>query len=402
MVSGALFALLPLFGLFAALWKPRGQIVSHDPHPAVGLDECAPIAGLEACEDAWVAHDAGIAYLACSSVESRAHWAPSLVHLDAAALPTLGADSLRLFSFASRTHSAVRFVGLPAGHPGLFAHGLDALHTPSAAEPDLYTLFLVSHRPPADPALAPKEGADSVVELFETRLGSDEARYVGTVRHERVLTPNSVVATGPRSFYVSNDHARKVHWTRMFELVYVESSSIAHCELLPSGESDCTVAVDDILYPNGIAKGPDDLLYSASTFTGEISVWEIQADHTLVPSSHIWIQRPIDNLHVSPTTGAIFAATFPRFFDFALSSPSLPRPHKPYSSRSPVEIWRVANQTSDEQFLGRRWAKDVVLADPMGETVSAVTTAAPWRDQLLLTGYFTPHAVVCRLGGETL
>lgn len=173
----------------------------------------------------------------------------------------------------------------------------------------------------------------------------------------------------------------------------------------------------------GIAKGPDDLLYSASTFTGEISVWDIQADHTLVPSSHIWvrwfagqlnarrthrfalplqIQRPIDNLHVSPTTGAIFAATFPRFFDFALSSPSLPRPHKPYSSRSPVEIWRVANQTSDEQFLGRRWAKDVVLADPKGETVSAVTTAAPWRDQLLLTGYFTPHAVVCRLGGETL
>ncbi|GAA6055326.1 hypothetical protein JCM3770_005286 [Rhodotorula araucariae] len=401
MVASALLIVVPFLGMLAALCKPRMNVlgVQRELHPARNIDRCEPVHGLEACEDAWVHHDSGLAYLACSSLETRAHWGPGLENLDARALPRVSTDTLRLFSFTSRTHTALT-LDLPAEHPGVWVHGLDALHTPTDAEPDLYTLFLVSHRPPLDRDLAPQIGADSVVELFETVLGSDTARYVGTVRDDLVRTPNSVVATGTRSFYVSNDHARKVHWTRKLELAYVESSEVAHCTLLPSGVSSCTVAAPGLSYPNGLAKGPGDFLYVASTYTGEVGVFEIQpADMSLVPVGNVWLERAIDNIHVSPTTGAVYAATFPKYLSFSSAAPTRSAPANPRTHRAPVEIWRIGNETdADEVFLGRKWRKDVVLADPIGDIASAVTTAAPWRDELLLTGYFTPHAVICKTG----
>ena len=115
------------------------------------------------------------------------------------------------------------------------------------------------------------------------------------------------------------------------------------------------------------------------------------------------LDRAIDNIHVSPTTGNVYAATFPNFFRFTSSAPTPSDPSRPTSAshRSPVEIWRVSNETSSEEtFLGRQYKREVYLADPEGEVVSAVTTAAPWRNQLLLTGFFTPHATVCEFGHE--
>ncbi|GAA5843601.1 hypothetical protein JCM9279_000804 [Rhodotorula babjevae] len=404
MVASVLLIVLPIAATLLAIAKPRMNVLGTQRilSSALHIDQCEPIHGLEACEDAWVHHDSGLAYLACSSVDMRAHWSPTLENFDALALPTVSTDELRLFSFEKRSHWPVKLVGLPAGHPGVWMHGMDALHTPTAAEPDLYTLFLVSHPPPQDRTSAAQDGAASVVELFETVLGSDEARHVGTVRHALVRTPNSPVATGPRSFYVSNDHRRKVHWTRKLEVAYVETSEIAHCTLLASGESECTVAAEQT-YPNGLAKGPKDLLYAASTYTGEVSVYEIQReDMSLVPVGNIWLERPIDNLHVSPSTGSVWAATFPKFFSFASSAPLPASPSNPHHKRSPVEVWRISNETDiTERYMGRKYRHAVALADPLGEVVSAVTTAAPWRDELLLTGYFTPHAVVCKMG-ETL
>ncbi|GAA5983785.1 hypothetical protein JCM10908_005927 [Rhodotorula pacifica] len=402
-MAPVLLLLLPIVSILVAVSKPRLNIlgVGRTPHEALNIDRCHAIQGLEACEDAWIHHDKGLAYLACSSLESRAHWSTALGNLNATALPTESTDQLRLLDLSTRQHRQVKLVGLPAESHGVWLHGIDAFNHPD--DPSILVLFLVSHRPPAERALAPQTGADSVVEIFETRVGSYEAKWVATAKHELVRTPNNPVATGPRSFYVSNDHARKVHWTRRLELAYSENSDVVHCEISSDGTTDCIVAADGLTYPNGIAKGPDDLLYLASTLHGEVTSWEIQSDKTLLPHSLVPLGRPIDNIHVSPSTGHIYASTFPKFFSFASSSPIPSNPSRPRSAshRSPVEIWRIANETNEEaRFLGRRYTKEVMLADPSGEVVSAITTAAPWRDQLLLTGFFTPHVVLCQLEQE--
>lgn len=211
---------------------------------------------------------------ACSSLESRANWAPGLGHLNATALPAESTDRLRLLDLSTRTHKPVRLLGLPTASHGVWLHGMDVLPHPD--DPSRLVLFLVSHRPPAERALASETGADSVVEIFETRVGSDEAQWVATAQHDLVRTPNNPVATGPRSFYVTNDHARKVHWasllrwtvpdsfhqsthtvlarrlqSRKLELAYCESSEIVHCEILADGTTDCIVAADALTYPNG-------------------------------------------------------------------------------------------------------------------------------------------------------
>lgn len=106
---------------------------------------------------------------------------------------------------------------------------------------------------------------------------------------------------------------------------------------------------------------------------------------------------------MSPITGAVYAATFPKFLSFAMAAPTVADPQRPASPnhRSPVEIWRIGNETDPEQtFLGRQYTKEVALADPTGQTVTVVTAAVPWKNQLLLTGYFSPHAVVCEFDSE--
>ncbi|GAA5970468.1 hypothetical protein JCM21900_003138 [Sporobolomyces salmonicolor] len=391
-----LLALVPLLAVLAALLKPRLEVlgVFRTPSEARNIGGCARVDGLEACEDGVVLHDKGLAYLACSTRSSRALWAPALQKLSATSLPATSTDTIRLFSFSTLKHSPLELVGLPLESQGIWVHGIDVFPTPSEADPDLLAVFVISHRPPyGEREKAESEGASSVIEIFETRVGAYHAEHVKTVEHKLVVTPNNLVATGPRSFFVSNDHARKVHWTRKLELLHSEPSTIVHCDASGDGEPHCIVAADGLVYPNGIAKGRDDLLYSASTLGGEILTWEIQSDKTLIPLDTVPLSRPVDNIHVSPSTGNVYASAIPKLLDFVTAATAGGRdPHRP----SPVEIWRIANETGEKQFYGQKYKTELVLSDSTEKAVSAITSAIPYEDKLLLTGYFTEAAVVCK------
>lgn len=83
----------------------------------------------------------------------------------------------------------MELVGLPAGTDRVF-HGLD-IHERSATE---LTIFAINHR-----------RTGSVIEVLEYTIGG-KVQYKETIKHELIRTPNDIVALGPRSFYVSNDH----------------------------------------------------------------------------------------------------------------------------------------------------------------------------------------------------
>jgi hypothetical protein len=57
-------------------------------------------------------------------------------------------------------------------------------------------------------------------------------------------------------------------------------SDIIYCDA-SKGTPICKVAADSIIYPNGIAKGPKNILYQGSTLQGLVRVWEEKPDHTL-------------------------------------------------------------------------------------------------------------------------
>ena len=168
--------------------------------------------------------------------------------MNATQLPEKSTDYIAVFDLASRSYRRLTLKGLPEEANGIWVHGIDLWRSPK--DPNHLTIFINSHRPPKNRALAPTQGADSVIEIFETLVGTDEARYVKTVKSPHIRTPNNIAATGPRSFYVSNDHRYKTHWSRKLEIIKATPSDIIYCDV--SGATpNCIVAADNVIYPNG-------------------------------------------------------------------------------------------------------------------------------------------------------
>jgi len=73
-------------------------------------------------------------------------------------------------------------------------------------------------------------------------------------------------------------------------------SDIIYCDV--SKGVACKVAADGIIYPNGIAKGPDNLLYQGSTLQGLVRVWEAKPDHTLKSIAEVPVSVSSDFLSI--------------------------------------------------------------------------------------------------------
>ncbi|GAA5935773.1 hypothetical protein JCM3775_007325 [Rhodotorula graminis] len=355
-------------------------------------DDCFAVPGLEACEDArWVDQESGLAYLACSSREARTLWVPATSHLNATELPTVSTDYIALLDINTRQYKRVRLDGLPPAANGIWVHAIELYRSPS--NPNKLTIFVNSHRPPSDRSLAPTQGADSVVEIFDTEVGSDSARYVKTIQHPLVRTPNSIAAVTDRSFYVSNDHRHKVHWSRKFEVLKSNPSDIIYCDASGSGEAQCMVAADNVIYPNGLASGPNGLVYQASTIEGLMRVWQAQPNHTLAAVEEVHINRHFDNVHVAVTPKGvdIYLTALTKLFDFMAAGKDGGRS----GPRPAVEVFRVREQ-SEKKSGGKKYRSERVFGDS-GEIVMGSTTAAPYQNKLLLTGLFSKEVMVCTL-----
>lgn len=98
---------------------------------------------------------------------------------------------------------------------GLSLHGMDVV--PFSADPNRLFVYLVNHRTPPDGQSARLAGADSVIEIFETRVGSSTLTHIATVEHPAIITPNDLIGFGDgKSFYVTNDHGEKIGFVRIF------------------------------------------------------------------------------------------------------------------------------------------------------------------------------------------
>ncbi|KAI5474677.1 arylesterase / paraoxonase [Pseudohyphozyma bogoriensis] len=386
-VRNFLLYFLPVGVVVISLLQPKLELWGIGRTLSLGVNNasCVAIPDTEACEDAWVHEDSGAAYLACSSIADKQHWLPGAYVLDGAHTPAVSTDRIVHYDFSTKKSTTLTLTNLPSSSNGIWVHGM----TGYAGEEGKITLFLVSHPPPVEREKAGQVGADSVVEVFETRVGSREARWVYTVESELVRTPNAVAAVSETGVYVTNDHADKISFTRYTETIYAtKSTDIVYCDF-KSGTTECNVAVDGIYYPNGIAKGRGNTFYSAGSLDGHIKIWESQADNTLVLIDDVDIKRPLDNVKFA-ADGSVYAAAFPK----ALALLNAITPGS--TSLSPVEVWRVRDETSQDQYFGKKYDAELVFADD-GNVISTVTTGVAYGNQLLLTGVKAKNAVVCSM-----
>ncbi|PLW16205.1 hypothetical protein PCANC_12536 [Puccinia coronata f. sp. avenae] len=409
-VYGLSISILVLLG---AILKPKIQVIGIFRTIAnVNNQQCSRIDGLEACEDIFVDQPTGIAYLACSSRKQRAHWIPAMNLLNYQKVQGLSADYVAILDLKTSEHRKLRLENLPDRllQNGIHTHGLDLFIHPEPSDSDVETqsaeteskqsqprhasLYLINHRFPDDDQSSGT--ADSVIEVFDTTIGSDQATHRRTIQHDLIVTPNNLVALNQDSFYVTNDHRRKKHWTRNLDMFFLDSAlnSVIYCSYDQSMMQCIPALHGRHHFPNGIAKGPGNTIYMANTLNARLRLLEIQPDHTLVIKEDIKVPRIIDNLYVTKS-GSVFIAAIPSVLKF---QSMLGESHKEKSALvSPSEVWKFSNLTTGTTSSpSNRFSLERVFADD-GNQVSCTTGVAVWDSKLFMTGIASPYLSVCEV-----
>ncbi|KAJ1304412.1 hypothetical protein OPQ81_005560 [Rhizoctonia solani] len=351
----------------------------------LNTEKCTDIEELKACEKL-VIHPSGLVYLACTpSPESRIDWMPSLFNLNSSALRgRASTDYVATYDPSSHLVTRLDMVGMKDPR-GLNVHGLDIVA--DEIDPDILWMYLVNHRPPLDPlADARRIGADPVIEVFKTRLGSNTIEWIRTFEYSSlIVSPNDVVGgSDGKEVWFTNDRRAKTGQVRALVegLFRVKSTSVRYCH----SDRGCKIAADELYGSNGLARTQDGRFWVASTFGGYITVHERQADNSLAPTEVIQVGFPIDNLAVSPD-GSVIAATLPKMIDLMKAAHNT-------SLTAPSSAHRISLNTGRESYFGEKYKVQKIYEDN-GDLGSSATSAALHGDYLYLHGLMAHRLRVC-------
>lgn len=115
-----------------------------------------------------------------------------------------------------------------------------------------------------------------------------------------------------------------------------------HCQA-SGAQPDCIDAATGLIYPNGITRGPSDIIYVGSSATGEITALHQQADFTLLEGETVAsLGTTIDNIHVTEE-GEIIAATIPKVLHF------VDRCRDGGKTSSAVRVYSIRNETTQDK-----------------------------------------------------
>lgn len=218
-----LVALAVVVAVFA-LWAldRTGELRSLEP---LAFGDCERVEGAVGSEDLAIHRGSGVAFV--SSLDRRALAAGEEVN-----------GRILAYDLGTRTLTDAT----PSAPEVFRPHGVSVYDAGSEI-----LLFVVNHPSPTSHA----------IEIL--RFDGERFEHVETVTDELLVSPNDVVAVGPRAFYATNDHAAATGWRRFAE----EALALARGTVVYwDGEAMSRVA-DGIAYANGIA---------ASHFGGEIYV----------------------------------------------------------------------------------------------------------------------------------
>jgi len=194
-------------------------------------------------------------------------------------------------------------------------HGIDLF---SSDDGQTITIFAVNHLPdpehfsPASAELRAPHPGRSQIEVFEHNPGSATARWVRSIRHPLIRTPNDLYATSATSFYATNDHYYRSGVLRELEdlleyntgawsdVVHVTFSTHANDGDAASGVS-AQIAFSKIHNPNGMGHTsdarPNEVLV-ADAAGGELYVMERDvgsASPELSMRERIQLDSTVDN-----------------------------------------------------------------------------------------------------------
>ncbi|KAI8051225.1 hypothetical protein BDF22DRAFT_692618 [Syncephalis plumigaleata] len=262
---------------------------------------------LEGCEDLAIHHRSGQAFLACGSVATRR------AHMSVGTYATNATDSLFSYDLKTGNLKEITIEGLGDDGIGIW-------------DPyDTIIIMAINNR-----------RNESVVEIMEYQLGTSKAKIVETARHPLISTPNGVLPTSARSFYISNDLWGRKNFIRTFEMVTArEWSSVVY----RNEHGDAMVVADHLGFPNA------------------------SPDGKLILRDRIDVPILSDNLRVNPVDGSFLVS--------AMRDPN-------YAAHGAVV--RIANNTDADLYFGVKYKQEIVFS----ESTKEITPLSPEYKKLLL------------------
>jgi arylesterase/paraoxonase len=326
------------------LWA-AGQFKTLEPHFE---GTCAQIEGLAGAEDLTIHPRTGVAYL--SAYDRRAA---------ADGEPARGA----IYAYDLKA-SAPKLVDLtPDAPPGFRPHGLSLYAAPNRRD----ALFVINHA-----------GGQHTVEVYDLVRGRLAHRE--TLADPLLVSPNDLVAVGPRSFYASNDHGNPEGFGRTLE----EYLRLPLANVVYYDGERFHEAADGVRMANGINASSDGrTLYVAATIGRSVRVYDRDpASGDLALREEIPIGSGVDNIEVD-ADGALWIGSHPKLLDVVAHSSDASR-------RAPSQVLRVAERTDGG------WAVDEIYLD-LGDELSAASAAAVRGERLLVGAIYDARFLDCRM-----
>ncbi|KAG0214225.1 Arylesterase-domain-containing protein [Mortierella sp. GBAus27b] len=317
----------------------------------LNTEGCETVKGLEACEDIHVHQASGIAFTSCGNAEARKGWYPPMAKINATTENAFQ-DKFVIYDLKSGKYDVMELAGLPAETDRVF-HGLD-IYERSANE---FTIFAVNHR-----------RTGSVIEVLEYTVGDKVVQYKETIKHELIKTPNDIIALGPRSFYVSNDHYYSTGIKRVIE----DSLRRPWGNVIYYSPDNVFVAYDGVASANGMTANTDrSTVYVSACFGGALHVLKPRENHTLVDEDYIKLDFFTDNPSYDPETDSIFLTGHVQPLKMVQG---LDTPIKPIVG--PSKVVKISkNPQAEKAADASKYLVETVLVDD-GHLISTGTTAA--------------------------
>jgi len=244
--------------------------------------------------------------------------------------------------------------------------------------PEGRRLFVINH---------PSDGTQAI-EIFDlswNRAGRPLLIHVETITHPLIVSPNDLVAVGPRSFYVGNDFSTADREGLGYTLeLYLRQDKTT---LVYFDGQDARVVAQGLTYANGVETSPNgETLYLAETTDGTLRIYDRDV------ATGVLTQRPGANglLRLGPGLDNIDIDALGRVWVTAHPQPFKLQDHAAdVANLSPAQVFMLTPGETEGGLVA-----EVYLGD--GSLVSGSSVAAFHNGTMVIGVIFEPHVAICQ------
>jgi arylesterase/paraoxonase len=331
-------------GFALKTFRDAGEFKKLQPHSKY---TCVKVSGFLGSEDIAIDHDSGIAFISSSDIRAL-----------------IKGESPQGAIFSYNLEGKPVLKNLTADLKIKFVpHGISFYAAPDGKK----YLFVVSHPLPKN-----------CVEIFEFK--NNALIHRETVEDEMIISPNDIVAVGPRQFYFTNDHGFRSGLGKKLE----DYLQLSHSNITYYDGTRMRIVADNILYANGIwATNDGKRIYAATTTGRKFYEYERYTDGNLKQLSQLDLGTGADNIDVD-AKGIIRIAAHPQMITLLKHFGNKDR----LSPSQIIEVFK--NEKGGYSF------KETYLN--LGDELSASSVAVGYKDRLLVGAVCENHFLDCTSG----